>query len=155
MACKITSIAASVLSSLGANPPSSPTAVERPFFFNTALRALKVSVIARRPSEKLLKPLGMIMNSWKSIGASECAPPLMTLAIGTGRTFAFGPPRYRSEEHTSELQSPPDPHSFPTRRSSDLDHDLLEINRCVRVCPAIDDVGHRHRQDLRVRPTQI
>src|SRR6266568_3161323 len=34
------------------------------------------------------------MNSWKSIGASECAPPLMTLAIGTGRTLAFGPPRY-------------------------------------------------------------
>src|ERR1700720_2175900 len=34
------------------------------------------------------------MNSWKSIGASECAPPLMTLAIGTGSTFAFGPPRY-------------------------------------------------------------
>ena len=36
----------------------------------------------------------MIMNSWKSIGASECAPPLMTLAIGTGRTLAFGPPMY-------------------------------------------------------------
>ena len=36
----------------------------------------------------------MIMNSWKSIGASECAPPLMTLAIGTGSTLAFGPPRY-------------------------------------------------------------
>ncbi len=34
------------------------------------------------------------MNSWKSIGASECAPPLMTFAIGTGSTFAFGPPRY-------------------------------------------------------------
>ena len=39
-------------------------------------------------------PCGMIMNSWKSIGASECAPPLMTLAIGTGSTLAFGPPRY-------------------------------------------------------------
>ena len=36
----------------------------------------------------------MIMNSWKSIGASEWAPPLMTLAIGTGSTLALGPPRY-------------------------------------------------------------
>ena len=32
----------------------------------------------------------MIMNSWKSIGASACAPPLMMFIIGTGRTFAFG-----------------------------------------------------------------
>src|SRR5436309_901491 len=36
----------------------------------------------------------MTMNSWKSIGASECAPPFITLAIGTGNTFAFGPPKY-------------------------------------------------------------
>ena len=50
--------------------------------------------MARRPSLNVGKPCGMIMNSWKSIGASECAPPLMTLAIGTGRTLAFGPPRY-------------------------------------------------------------
>ena len=34
------------------------------------------------------------MNSWKSIGASECAPPLMMFIIGTGSTLAFGPPRY-------------------------------------------------------------
>src|SRR5476649_1142831 len=34
--------------------------------------------------------------------------------IGSGR-------RRRSEEHTSELQSHSDLHSFPTRRSSDLD----------------------------------
>src|SRR5215211_872782 len=31
-----------------------------------------------------------------------------------------GVPRHRSEEHTSELQSHRDLHSFPTRRSSDL-----------------------------------
>jgi hypothetical protein len=91
---KITSIAASALSSFGAKPPSSPTAVERPFFFSTDLRAWKISVMACKPSEKVSKPFGMIMNSWKSIGASECAPPLMTFAIGTGNTFAFGPPRY-------------------------------------------------------------
>ena len=28
------------------------------------------------------------------MGASECAPPLMTFIIGTGKTLAFGPPRY-------------------------------------------------------------
>src|ERR1019366_8446770 len=50
--------------------------------------------MARRPSLNVGRPSGMIMNSWKSIGASECAPPLMTLAIGTGRTLALGPPRY-------------------------------------------------------------
>src|SRR5882672_5429154 len=33
----------------------------------------------------------------------------------------FDPGTTRSEEHTSELQSHSDLHSFPTRRSSDLD----------------------------------
>src|SRR6202012_2443583 len=33
----------------------------------------------------------------------------------------------RSEEHTSELQSHRDLHSFPTRRSSDLSYHLTEI----------------------------
>src|SRR5260221_492172 len=32
---------------------------------------------------------------------------------------------HRSEEHTSELQSHRDLHSFPTRRSSDLEHDII------------------------------
>src|SRR6476646_8324818 len=38
----------------------------------------------------------------------------------------------RSEEHTSELQSHRDLHSFPTRRSSDLPHRAGEVNefRC-------------------------
>src|SRR3712207_3822441 len=35
-------------------------------------------------------------------------------------TRASAPPTYRSEEHTSELQSRQYLHSFPTRRSSDL-----------------------------------
>ncbi len=34
------------------------------------------------------------MNSWKSIGASECAPPLMMFIIGTGNCLALNPPRY-------------------------------------------------------------
>src|SRR5476649_253327 len=39
----------------------------------------------------------------------------------------------RSEEHTSELQSHSDLHSFPTRRSSDLE----EQSRILRNCSAI------------------
>jgi hypothetical protein len=35
----------------------------------------------------------MIMNSWKSIGASECAPPLRMFIIGTGKVTAELPPR--------------------------------------------------------------
>src|SRR5476649_2729815 len=37
----------------------------------------------------------------------------------------------RSEEHTSELQSHRDLHSFPTRRSSDL---VWAIRRKIQVC---------------------
>src|SRR4030095_7660185 len=35
---------------------------------------------------------------------------------------------HRSEEHTSELQSHSDLHSFPTRRSSDLEIRLVELS---------------------------
>src|SRR5476649_1297528 len=42
------------------------------------------------------------------------------LRNGAQRTRQFGKRGARSEEHTSELQSHRDLHSFPTRRSSDL-----------------------------------
>src|SRR5260221_180482 len=42
--------------------------------------------------------------------------------------------RWRSEEHTSELQSHRDLHSFPTRRSSDLcDHSIVKVNISEKV----------------------
>src|SRR5476649_958784 len=44
--------------------------------------------------------------------------------------YYWKPSRYfstRSEEHTSELQSHRDLHSFPTRRSSDLDRPEREL----------------------------
>ena len=44
--------------------------------------------------ENVSKFFGTIMNSWKSMGASEWAPPFMMFMSGTGRTLAFGPPRY-------------------------------------------------------------
>ena len=36
------------------------------------------------------RPLGTIMNSWKSSELSACAPPLMMFISGTGSTRAFG-----------------------------------------------------------------
>jgi hypothetical protein len=78
----------------GANPPSSPTLVESPRLLSTDLRAWKISQPQRRASRNVGSPRGMTMNSWKSIGASECAPPLTMFIMGTGSTLALGPPRY-------------------------------------------------------------
>ena len=44
----------------------------------------------RKASAKVGAPSGMIMNSWKSIGLSACAPPLMMFIIGTGSSRADG-----------------------------------------------------------------
>ena len=35
------------------------------------------------------------------------------------------------------------------------DHEFLEINRGIRVRAAVDDVGHRHRQNFRVRAAEV
>ena len=45
---------------------------------------------------------------------------------------------------------------FAERRQTQRhDHEFLEINRCIRVRAAVDDIGHRHGQHLRVRPAEI
>src|SRR5476649_1983542 len=44
----------------------------------------------------------------------------------------FAQDRGRSEEHTSELQSHSDLHSFPTRRSSDLPQSFPRRSDCPR-----------------------
>src|SRR5476649_366818 len=63
------------------------------------------------------------------ISAGEAGRFLLNGSRNRGRTTWKGPPFHfaadttpngRSEEHTSELQSHRDLHSFPTRRSSDL-----------------------------------
>ena len=82
----------SSLSRLGAKPPSSPTLVLWPAFLSTALSWWKTSATMRMPSANVLAPTGMTMNSWKSILLSACLPPLMMLAMGTGRTRALAPP---------------------------------------------------------------
>ena len=57
-------------------------------------RAWKISAPMRSASAKVGAPVGRIMNSWKSIGLSAWAPPLMMFIIGTGRTRAETPPTY-------------------------------------------------------------
>jgi hypothetical protein len=76
----------------GAKPPSSPTLVLCPAFFRAPRSVWNTSEPMRTASARLGAPTGMIMNSWKSIGLSACAPPLMTFIIGTGRTRAEMPP---------------------------------------------------------------
>src|SRR5476649_1570199 len=49
-------------------------------------------------------------------------PGIAALASSAGTTGPRSWTTSRSEEHTSELQSHRDLHSFPTRRSSDLVH---------------------------------
>ena len=89
------SSAASFESRSGAKPPSSPTAVARPRSDSVPLSAWKTSVPTRSASEKLEAPAGTTMNSWKSTLLSAWAPPLRTFIIGTGRTLAPVPPRWR------------------------------------------------------------
>ena len=50
---------------------------------------------AQRVGERVEKPTGTIMNSWKSTLLSACAPPFRTFIIGTGSRSASSPPRWR------------------------------------------------------------
>ena len=83
----------SVWATDSSSAPSSPTAVERPRLANTFFRAWYVSAPHCRASENVVAPIGITMNSWKSIEFLACTPPLMTLNIGTGSTWALTPPR--------------------------------------------------------------
>ena len=76
----------------GAKPPSSPTAVARPFEARLFFSAWKTSTPTRRHSEKVAAPAGTTMNSWKSTELSAWAPPLSTFIIGTGSRVGSPPP---------------------------------------------------------------
>ena len=89
------SIAFSLDGKSGANPPSSPTAVEIPSSSSSFFSVWKTSTAMRRPSENVSAPPGTIMNSWRSSELWACAPPLTTFSIGTGRTCASAPPTQR------------------------------------------------------------
>ena len=40
-------------------------------------------------------------------------------------------------------------------RADRRDHELLDVDVGVGVCAAVEDVHHRHRQQVRVRPADI
>ena len=48
---------------LGANPPSSPTATDKPFFDKIVFNSVNISAPALNESEKVEKPIGIIMHS--------------------------------------------------------------------------------------------
>src|SRR5215211_3083445 len=80
--------------------------------------ALPIS--SRRPTTTSSRPL-----------ARQVRRAPTTILAGAHGRWACGP---RSEEHTSELQSHSDLHSFPTRRSSDLlpkadDHVIAAVSK--------------------------
>ena len=76
----------------GAKPPSSPTLVLWPASLNALRSVWNTSDPIRTASATVDAPTGTIMNSWKSIGLSACAPPLMMFIIGTGNVRACVPP---------------------------------------------------------------
>src|SRR5437879_1733939 len=93
--------------------------------------AVSVSVIVH----EALCPVAMEAKGTRNESPeAQCAAP-------TGTSIAK---LVRSEEHTSELQSPMYLHPFPTRRSSDL------YPLCSRDCPA----GARCRRTWRRRGSQ-
>ena len=63
MASRITVIASSLERRFGAKPPSSPTAVFKPFLFKTDFKEWKIYAPARNASENEVKPTGSIINS--------------------------------------------------------------------------------------------
>src|ERR1035437_3410752 len=67
---------------------------------------------------------------------------MLTLATCKSRSERQREAVSRSEEHTSELQSHRDLHSFPTRRSSDLYGSGLRVMECVRLRVKDVDLGY-------------
>jgi hypothetical protein len=81
------------MGSIGAKPPSSPTAVDNPILPRTFFSAWNTSTPMRSPSGNVSAPIGTTMNSWASTLLEAWAPPFRMFIIGTGRTRAIGPPR--------------------------------------------------------------
>src|SRR5918997_955513 len=97
-----------------------------------------------------LSPRSMArLSAWIDSSSSappHCAPPMPQAPYPISDT---APGASRSEEHTSELQSHSDLHSFPTRRSSDLAVERLDRLVVVSASPlraadapgAVSDLG--------------
>ncbi|CFP59074.1 Uncharacterised protein [Bordetella pertussis] len=93
MALRISWMAASWLATLGAKPPSSPTAVDMPWSWISFLSMWNTSAPQRSASRKLAAPTGRIISSCRSSVLLACAPPLMTFIIGTGMLMGPLPPK--------------------------------------------------------------
>ena len=94
IAASITSTASSFDFKSGANPPSSPTAVESFFDLRILFKLWNISLPILSASLKLPAPIGIIINSCRSTLLSACSPPFSMFIIGMGRMFAFSPPIY-------------------------------------------------------------
>jgi len=77
----------------GANPPSSPTAVEIFLASRIFLRAWNTSEPQRKASRNDCMPTGTIIISCMSRRLLACAPPLIRFIIGTGMRIAPEPPK--------------------------------------------------------------
>src|SRR5476649_1096618 len=77
-------------------------------------------------------PISLLVMTTSAFAAAPKAPeparPVDAASFYVGRWYEI-----RSEEHTSELQSHSDLHSFPTRRSSDLLAGHDDIRLCRRA----------------------
>ena len=87
---------------LGANPPSSPTFVFKPFDFKSDFNEWNISQPYWSASEKLFAPIGATINSWISTSLSACDPPLIMFIIGTGRLIVCSLPRKEYNSWPSE-----------------------------------------------------
>src|SRR5215211_5953225 len=118
---------------------SQPSMPRRRTFAPVARSALSNSISSFVDSVTTRSPGSSFMTLVRVISSMSCS-----------RHHSSG---RRSEEHTSELQSHSDLHSFPTRRSSDLllrrqrDHPLARIE--------LHDARARHQLDVLLAPPLI
>src|SRR5476649_53622 len=101
------------------------------------MSAPPIGRISRKPtaSDSTISSMKVIGWPWNAnhTSSARMATPISALS-GCWPLKISGA---RSEEHTSELQSHRDLHSFPTRRSSDLEGDRMAVER----------EPHQQRQD--------
>src|SRR5919205_20614 len=100
--------------------------------------ALPISTAAADPTTATVAPTATVSSTTSAVASTAQSAPVEA----------------RSEEHTSELQSHRDLHSFPTRRSSDLDGRgrSYDCNSCSNCYSFINHV--RCRFDGAVRASR-
>src|SRR5215211_7910041 len=92
-------------------------------------------------------PISLMTTSAGDASAARRIRCLISFVM-CGITWTVAPRYSRSEEHTSELQSHRDLHSFPTRRSSDLADDHVRRRRLGRAPNPVLDLVRDVRDHL-------